>query len=51
MCTSKLLNKQGQTEDFVIEGAGVPVSTDSPRDVPATLLRVVSYFFLERRSN
>ena len=28
MDTSKLLNKQGRTEDFVIEGAGVSVSTD-----------------------
>ena len=51
MGTSKLLNKQGRTEDFVIEGAGVSVSTNSKRDAPATLLRVVGYFFLERRSN
>ena len=51
MGTSKLLNKQRRTEDFVIEVAGVSVSTDSRRDAPATLLRVVGYFFLEKRSN
>ena len=51
MGTSELLNKQRRTEDFVIEVAGVSVSTDSRRDAPATLLRVAGYFFLEKRSN